>query len=196
VGGITIYEKFELLLHPIRLQLDTTMGGRLLEYVWPNRRNRKQKAESGSPESPTGRMRRAPEGAFSSRTRVAGRISLDSPRATENGTKSLEADRLAPPTLRRIGTSRSFTDLRTASREQSPPPPLRQRTTSFGANLSLGSMSQQQEGGVASSSERKNKEFGDAEEMKSRSSQKSFVLVRVGRYSSSCDQSKNSSDYS
>ena len=35
VGGISIYEKFEVDLHPLRLQLDTKVGQRITEYIWP-----------------------------------------------------------------------------------------------------------------------------------------------------------------
>jgi len=37
VGGIAIYERFELSLHPIRLQIHTVLGTRILEYIWPSR---------------------------------------------------------------------------------------------------------------------------------------------------------------
>ncbi|KZW03765.1 hypothetical protein EXIGLDRAFT_635040 [Exidia glandulosa HHB12029] len=40
VGGIPIYQNFQLDLHPIRLQIEAEIGRKLLEYVWPARRAR------------------------------------------------------------------------------------------------------------------------------------------------------------
>ena len=40
VGGITIYERFEVQLHPFRLQLHAAMGRKIMEYLWPARRTR------------------------------------------------------------------------------------------------------------------------------------------------------------
>lgn len=37
VGGITIFENFQLDLHPIRMQIESEVGTRLLDYVWPAR---------------------------------------------------------------------------------------------------------------------------------------------------------------
>ena len=48
VGGITIYEAFEVTLHPIRLQIDTRVGRRIMEYVWPARRDRNQAKAIGN----------------------------------------------------------------------------------------------------------------------------------------------------
>ncbi|KAF7352699.1 hypothetical protein MVEN_01235800 [Mycena venus] len=49
VGGITIYESFELNFHPMRLQVDAKVGRRIMEYVWPARRNRKQSIDDEPP---------------------------------------------------------------------------------------------------------------------------------------------------
>jgi hypothetical protein len=97
----------------------------------------------------------------------------------------MDQERLVPPLLRRKGTSRSFTDLRTVSKEQSQPqtqPPRMQRNMSFGPGIMNGVDGS--DGSLAKGSEKsvKSKSKNDAEEMKSRSSQKTFVLVRVGRY--------------
>lgn len=71
-------------------------------------------------------------------------------------------------------TSRSFTDLRSIGKEQSLAPPRLQRNVSFGPHQPID---------VSDMSLPKGEEKArnDAEEMKSRSSQKTFVLVRVGR---------------
>jgi len=37
VGGIAVYEQFKLTLHPVRLQIHTVIGSRIMEYIWPNR---------------------------------------------------------------------------------------------------------------------------------------------------------------
>src|SRR3954447_24491095 len=42
VGGITIYEEFDLSLHPMRLRVDAKVGVRIMEYLWPARKQRKR----------------------------------------------------------------------------------------------------------------------------------------------------------
>lgn len=179
VGGITIYENFELLLHPMRLQIDTKVGSRLMEYVWPERRRRKGAEVSEPP--PALRPRRITDNAATSRPQTPAtpmtpvtpvRASLDSPRLFGNSLDT--SDNLAPPTLRRIATSRSFTDLRSASKEQALASPRMQRNISFGPLTPL-------DQSETSLTKRDDKAKNDAEEMKSRSSQKTFVFVRVGR---------------
>ena len=115
VGGITIYEEFELSLHPMRLQIDTRVGRKIMCYVWPSRRDRPQSptetesfsvpehlADSDNDEQPKG----LPAVTYTDTPRSA---SFDLPPTR----KSLDTNRLAPPpALRRLGTSRSFTDLR------------------------------------------------------------------------------------
>jgi hypothetical protein len=177
VGGIAIYEHFEIILHPMRLQVDTRMGSKLMEYVWPERRRRKQ---LDSPHSPTSeaRPRRITEAAPAPRNLPGQRTSMDSPRTPEAG-KSLDVGRsidtaaLAPPQLRRMATSRSFTDLRSAMKEQEHAPKLN-RGFSFAQPPTPAAE-------VGANGHGKPHAHGDAEEMKSRSSQKTFVLVRVPR---------------
>ncbi|KAJ6515787.1 golgi-body localization protein domain-containing protein [Mycena sanguinolenta] len=175
VGGITIYESFELNFHPMRLQVDAKVGRRIMEYVWPARRNRKQLIED-EPSTPADNT---PE-------IVLVRSSLDSPRsATRKGS-------LLPPSptpTARLSSSRSFTDLRSAATLAPPSRPGLHRTASSSA-LRQDSLSVAPP--MDPSSRKKNrsdssnkvaqvtrKKTGDAAEMKNRSSQKSFVMVRI-----------------
>jgi hypothetical protein len=40
VGGITIFENLQMDLHPMRLQIESEVGSKLLDYVWPARNQR------------------------------------------------------------------------------------------------------------------------------------------------------------
>jgi hypothetical protein len=181
------------MLHPLRLQIDTKMGVRLMEYVWPERRRRRKEEESRqttTSELP-GRVRRVTEvmpasgPPIKTRTSIDAprkrsidsprKASVDSPRPIEAG-RSLEMARLAPPPLRRMATSRSFTDLRSATKELELAPKLDRGFSSY-AFTSVPSPGP--EGGKNQTTRASGR--GDAEEMKSRSAQKSFVLVRVPR---------------
>ncbi|CAL1700808.1 unnamed protein product [Somion occarium] len=179
VGGITIYEAFELTLHPIRLQIDTRVGRRIMEYVWPARRTRKQvTTNEASQETPASDSPTSPRPLISPRRNSVDAVPV-SPR------KSLDSNRLAPPPMRRLNTSRSFTDLRKSARSdtlQVPRQPHRTHSTDmlFTA-ASSGSSGQASKG----SDETKDKvavsrrDIDDASEMKYRSSQKTFVWVKV-----------------
>lgn len=169
VGGIAIYERFEVILHPMRLQIETKMGAKLMEYVWPERRRRKQAESPQSLDPP--RKRRDTEFGPNVRPAISSRTSMDSPRTPDVG-KSLDMSRLDAPPLRRMATSRSFTDLRSATIEQQlRPKPDR--------SSSVAQASAPSEPGHAAGTRTK---YGDAEEMKTRSAQKTFVLVRIPRY--------------
>ncbi|KAG6821618.1 hypothetical protein H0H93_000127 [Arthromyces matolae] len=153
VGGITIYEAFELSLHPIRLQIDARVGRRIMEYLWPARKHRhaNDAEESG--------------------LIVDKRTSLDSPRALQGPRPpSSPSDQLGPP-LRKLGTSRSFTDLR-GSKDT-----LKVATVhKVPSTDSLRKVALAGDGEVS----RKNKaKKDDAAEMKTRTSQRSFVLVKI-----------------
>ncbi|KAJ7507924.1 golgi-body localization protein domain-containing protein [Mycena galericulata] len=174
VGGITIYESFELNFHPMRLQVDAKVGRRIMEYVWPARRNRKRLTEDDTYFS----MENIAEG------NPMSRASLDSPR-TEAKQASLSAPTLAPV---KLSASRSFTDLRSASQSLAPPsaPHLHRTRSSDGlrqASLPATPSVEQPRKKARSDSSNKiaqlAKKTGDAAEMKTRSSQKSFVLVRI-----------------
>jgi hypothetical protein len=162
VGGITIYESFELTLHPLRLQIDARVGRRIMEYLWPNRRDREE-TNIQNPEisimSPTS----------------PGRTSLDSPRTLQT-MKFPENGSLAPP-LRRLGPSRSFTDLRLSAKNTLQPPPSLNRLRSSESLRQDSDASEFGEGRMKGGS----KKDGDAAEMKTRASQKSFVMVKISR---------------
>ncbi|KAG6911191.1 hypothetical protein DXG01_003058 [Tephrocybe rancida] len=159
VGGIIIYESFEMSLHPIRLQLDARVGRRIMEYLWPDRKNRPVDDE----EIPS---------------TIDQRMSLDSSRALHTS-KQLPQEsgngRLVPP-LRKLGTSRSFTDLRGSAKD----------TLSVSALNKMHSSDSLRKMALLGDSEGKNKgkssKKDDAAEMKTRTSQRSFVLVRISRY--------------
>ncbi|KAH0839883.1 hypothetical protein J3R83DRAFT_834 [Lanmaoa asiatica] len=165
VGGITIYEKFQLDFHPIRLQLDARLGQRIMEYVWPARRGRSQTDTQSAicdlPES------HRPSEQPPSRSSLESALLLQKPRG------SLDSNRLAP-SLRKLGSSRSFTDLRSAAAESTKTPV----ETSFGraATPDL-NVEDSQSIRKVTLEDRPGKD--DAVEMKTRSSQKTFILVKI-----------------
>ncbi|KAJ7047262.1 golgi-body localization protein domain-containing protein [Mycena alexandri] len=170
VGGITIYESFELNFHPMRLQVDAKVGRRIMEYVWPARRNRKLQIEDES----------LPPTADNAPEVVLARASLDSPRTQTAKKATLSAPMLSPPI--KLSASRSFTDLRSASLTP-PAPPRLHRTASSGAlrqaPLSAAPSVKKNRSESSNKVAQLSKKAGDAAEMKTRSSQKSFVFVRV-----------------
>ncbi|KAG6831126.1 hypothetical protein H0H92_012551 [Tricholoma furcatifolium] len=157
VGGITIYESFEMSLHPIRLQIDARVGRRIMEYLWPARKHRQTMNENDS------------------RPTVDQRISLDSPRTLHAGHKpprEATTGHLAPP-LRRLGASRSFTDLRGSAKEALSVPALNKMPSS--ESLRKATLVAETEHSKAKGKSTKS----DAAEMKTRTSQRSFVLVKI-----------------
>ena len=174
VGGITIYEAFDLALHPMRLQIDTRVGKKIMEYVWPARRNR----PDASPTTPD-TYRLGPPSPTSCSPR---RASLDIPSPTR---KSIDTGRLVASPLRRLGTSRSFTDLRNSRQDTLQISPRLHRTKSTDALYVLDGSGSPGVPNSKTSDENKSslpKESDDAAEMKTRSSQKTFVWVRVARF--------------
>ena len=160
-------------------------------YVWPSRRDRPQSptetesfsvpehlADSDNDEQPKG----LPAVTYTDTPRSA---SFDLPPTR----KSLDTNRLAPPpALRRLGTSRSFTDLR-KERQDSLGVPRIQRMNSSG-NLRANStdawgMTKAASMGAKSAHQSKDKlrskETDDAMAMKTRASQKTFVRVKIAR---------------
>lgn len=176
VGGITIYESFELSFHPLRLQIDAKVGRRIMEYLWPDRKQRIMEVEGAGSQSPFPQI----QVAQSPVSPVPSRSSLDSPRALHNfrNAEDSNGNNLVLP-LRRLGTSRSFTDLRST----------RDYTFLFQRNQSSDSIDNVPSAPflgppfLTTSNESDAdviiRKAGDAAEMKTRSSQKSFVLVRV-----------------
>ena len=189
VGGITIYEAFELSLHPLRLQVDSKVGRRIMEYVWPDRKDR----QAAHDDTPAKEEALRPRLEIDIKSPTSGRSSIDSPRALHRQADSDE-NTLVP---RKFGASRSFTDLRLAkdSGFLSPgallsPSSFLKRTQSSDS-VSFASMMDAPEtprpnGGFDSDVSdpilrKESKDAGDAQVMKTRSSRKSFVLVRISR---------------
>lgn len=171
------------MLHPMRLQIDIRVGRKIMEYLWPARRARNQTPiETDSFIVPD---------AFTKPDDLPAVTYTDSPRHASFDVaprKSLEANRLAVPTLRRLGTSRSFTDLRNTSRQDSLQVPSRlQRTRSSDAlkGRSTDALASKQSSSSAGKSmhekDRHKQQADDAAEMKTRASQKTFVRVKVAR---------------
>lgn len=152
VGGITIYETFELSFHPLRLQIDAKIGKKIMEYVWPDRKDREtDNTPSVEVKSPV-------------------RASVDSPRGL-HGPKPPEPTLAAP---RRLAASRSFTDLRATTESFLAAPSFLTR------NRSSESLNPEREKKTADNpSQDLTTEFAEATVMKNRSSQKSFVFVRI-----------------
>ncbi|KAH7921808.1 hypothetical protein BV22DRAFT_1114199 [Leucogyrophana mollusca] len=168
VGGIAIYEEFLLNFHPIRLQLDAALGRRIMEYVWPARRSRNSTSQdqaSHSAEAP------------SPKSQPSSRSSLDSSRLLRKPRTSLDSNGLAPP-LRSLGSSRSFTDLRSAAAESLKASSI-SRVQSHQRPLvpTSDSAEEQKRSRTLFVDTRDRKD--DAAEMKTRSSQKIFILVRI-----------------
>ncbi|KAJ7638917.1 golgi-body localization protein domain-containing protein [Roridomyces roridus] len=157
VGGITIYELFELHFHPMRLQIDARVGRRLMEYVWPARRHRKSITIDDSQTT----------SADNSAEATPMYDPLDSPRA--------------PRLLSALSASRSFTDLRSAASLAPPSAPALHRTQSTDGlrQASLRPTPEPPRRKSTNKVAQMRKKTGDAAEMKTRSSQKSFVLVRI-----------------
>ena len=187
VGGITIYEAFELSLHPLRLQVDSKVGRRIMEYVWPGRKHRQVALDDTAVKDKASK----PSFEVEIKSPTSGRSSIDSPRALRRPVDSDEKTLVSP--LRKLGSSRSFTDLRSAKDAGflSPgallsPPSFLQRTHSsdFASLLDVPETPRLNggfESDVSDSKRKGSKDAGDAQVMKTRSSQKSFVLVRISR---------------
>lgn len=170
VGGITIYESFELSLHPLRLQIDAKVGRRIMEYVYPSRKNRRRKSIEDAPQLDTALDVAANSFPFSS--------GLMSPGSRQDS----DSSGLAAP-LRKLGASRSFTDLRSSAAQDSAqvllkPSLNRTRSSEYLKRNQTLVDGFEREPKRQKTLHRKN---GDAAEMKTRSSRKTFVLVKVSR---------------
>lgn len=165
VGGITIYEKFQLDFHPIRLQLDASLGQRIMEYVWPARRTRNRGVDT--PDSYDAHYPKSRE-------------SLDHPRLFHKPRSSLDAVTLAPP-LRKLGSSRSFTDLRSTAADfvNTPPPGTQPNQRSL--TLTPDALDESRRHRYTPIRQVSLDHKTDFDEMKTRSSQKIFVLVKISR---------------
>lgn len=181
VGGITIYQEFDLSFHPMRLQIDIRVGRKIMEYLWPARRNRQQSLDETE-------SFMIPEHIHNTNSNKSEDVPAftytDSPRhaSFDVARKSLDTNRLAPPPLRRLGTSRSFSDLRN-SRQDSLQVPRIHRTNST-SSLRVKSpdpFSSSKPLSAVPKDKVRNQETDDAAEMKTRASQKTFVRVKVAR---------------
>ncbi|KAG2042334.1 golgi-body localization protein domain-containing protein [Suillus americanus] len=161
VGGITIYEKFHLDFHPIRLQLDASLGQRIMEYVWPARRNRNRGTDTASP---------------CDAHHPKPRASLDSSKLLNQPRSSLDSTSLTPP-LRKLGSSRSFTDLRSAAADSMIMP--YPATQSNQRSLTADALDESRRHKHAIIRQVSLEHKTDFDEMKTRSSQKNFVLVKI-----------------
>ncbi|GBE79683.1 predicted protein [Sparassis crispa] len=184
VGGITIYEAFELTFHPMRLQIDTRMGRKIMEYVWPARRNRKQLTDTQSltPSPDT------PSPATDISNIIITASSPASPRRSLSDMmprKAMDGNKLGIAPLRKLGSSRSFTDLRKAESDTLRTPSLHKTRSIEALVTHPSSPISPTKTQTPKSAEDKDriallrKEIDDAAEMKTRSSQKTFAWVRV-----------------
>jgi hypothetical protein len=142
-----------------------------MEYVWPARRGRNQAKIHNAPHQP-------PETQlFSEQSHP--RTSLDSSRLQQKSRASLDANSLAPG-FRKLGASRSLTDMRSAAAESSKAssaiaPQPSQRVVTLDSNTNEDSRAVRK----VTPEDRPGKD--DAVEMKTRSSQKTFILVKISR---------------
>ncbi|KAJ3774447.1 golgi-body localization protein domain-containing protein [Lentinula raphanica] len=177
VGGITIYESFEISLHPLRLQIDARVGRRIMEYVYPARKHRRKSIEENSQQ----------ETVMDTAIRSSSFALLDSPLPNSTLNRDpfdTESLGLAPP-LRKLGASRSFTDLRSTAAQDTTQVMLRptlQRTRSseyLKRNQTLVDGFEREMPKRQRTISHANRKNGDAAEMKTRSSRKTFVFVRI-----------------
>ncbi|KAH8113231.1 golgi-body localization protein domain-containing protein [Phellopilus nigrolimitatus] len=193
VGGITIYEQFIVELHPMRLQLEARVGRSIMEYVWPARRDRTRSGNSAEFESSSARDNVKPDillqesGPIYAEPTTLARASLDSPSNIHRGKRySIEERR---PTLgltaKRLTSSRSFTDLRHTSRQTSmfSSTPVssdflaadKDSAIDYSVAFDRGKVIDNTSANLPIQKRLKD----DAAEMKTRASQKTFILVRI-----------------
>lgn len=189
VGGITIYERFVLDFHPMRLQLDGRVGRNVMEYLWPAKRNHRKDSvpDKGVDELPDMKAVAIPTGKG-----LGQRSSLDSPRIIAPSLLHTGEDISRVPRSKTLGNPRSFSDLRNMNKSSSSHHEMRMQwspSTSSEANMSKQSdADSSQDGKTESTSETimiprtGNERKNDAIEMRSRSSQKTFILVKISRY--------------
>ncbi|KAG1752693.1 golgi-body localization protein domain-containing protein [Suillus paluster] len=163
VGGISIYEKFQLDFHPIRLQLDASLGQRIMEYVWPARRNRNRSSDTTS---------------ACDTHHPKPRASLDSSKPLHKPRPSLDSTSLAPP-LRKLGSSRSFTDLRGAAADSMITPSPTTQSNQRSLTSSPDALDEGHRHRHTTMRQGSLDHKTDFDEMKTRSSQKNFVLVKI-----------------
>lgn len=171
VGGISIYEKFEVDLHPLRLQLDTKVGQRIMEYIWPARKHRRnQKTEQI--DSPTTVMKVQPP------TPIDPNQQDPPPSSVGRARQSMDQTRLVPVSVRKLGASRSFTDLRSIATSPMSVLQMNRSSDALSSPTTPTSLTQPTRRGTTLTPG-----VGDAAIMKTRSAQKTFVAVDIASIS-------------
>lgn len=164
-----------------------------MEYLWPARRKRNKALNGGASEDEELRL---PPSALPSpitpRSQLPSPMTPRSPISPRRAsvdfitTKSPEPNTLSVPGLRKTATSRSFTDLRKAASDSLHPPTSLQRTRSTDALFTLSSTNSSSQASKGSEEQKEKRQMSkeeadDAAVMKTRSSQKTFVWVKVSR---------------
>lgn len=151
-----------------------------MEYLWPDRRDRQRDSEDELASTWSHDTTHSEE--FSV-PKLPIRSSIDSPRGLQNlqSEDVSQNGRLAPPSLRRLGSSRSFTDLRYTFGEYDRPQFLLSNGGSNGRPDSSDVHESFAAGAKFDATLELEEKTGDAAVMKTRSSQKTFIHVKVAR---------------
>jgi BLTP2/FMP27/Hobbit, C-terminal len=198
VGGISIYDYFELELHPIRLALETQLGNKIVDYLIPERRSRREAMRSDTT-LVAGSSVTMPRPS----TSIVGTEPLDvtTPQFTVQSpsgsklsctlTPHQETKRKARPIA-----SRSFSNLRSAAAEShdteyhAPGLPKSNSSTALvDRKASMDSNDVMKAGPTPKNGITVTNAEGDASEMRQRSAQKTFVHVKIPRYDTLCSLS-------
>jgi hypothetical protein len=155
-----------------------------MEYVWPARRHRNLAIENRAYSEKS-----AQKIEDDMSVPQPSRKSLDSSRALDKRRISFDSNGLAPPPLQRLRPSRSFTDLRnsgalsevaTTSRST-----ISHKSRAADVSRSTSNLLEAPDNLVKRKNEAakqvQRRTIGDAAEMKTRSSQKTFILVKISR---------------
>lgn len=181
VGGISIYEIFEVSLHPLKVQVDAKVGQRIMGYLLPDRRRRLQDDDDDDDKnSNSSHDTRDPS--EPQLINLPNRSSLDSPRTLQHlhPDSAAHNDGLAPPRLRKSVGFRSFTDLR-STREDNRDSYLFPSTRSTSERSESPDVRANAPARIRIDSNQDDRQGGDAAVMMTRSSQKTFVLVKIAR---------------
>ena len=139
-----------------------------MEYLWPARKERNDSRDGDESETAT-----PDEFELSEQAASPTRTSLDSPRTLY--TLERQGHNTLTPPMRKLASSKSFTDLR------SPTQSTNGRSLTVYPNQSTESLTSSHRAGRGSKSKPTNGESDAADEMKARLGQKSFILVRIQR---------------
>ena len=180
MGGISIYDYFEVELHPIRLALETQLGNKLVDYLIPGRRSRREAMGS--------------DPAIVAESSAAGTETADStiPKLTvyppqQNDSTPTLTPRGETTRKSRPIASRSFSNLRSAAAEaqtkgyHAPGLPKSSSSTALASRRSSTESNDVIGGPIPNSGTILNNAEGDASEMRQRSAQKTFVHVKIPR---------------